>query len=317
MTPFARLSSCAVLRCALLTGGASTCAASAAHAQPPQPSQPSQIEVDGRAVLAAGQPARLAGLDAPLLGWKYTPTRHGEALAREGLLTIPRRAKAAPEQGLAGAFRDDWEKLDGERWKVSGPWANGKTFGAGWKPENVRVQGGRLQLTLNNDRFDDKLPYSAGEIGTARKYGFGRYEVRMKPIKNPGVISSFFTYTSQPRHDEIDIEFVGNNTSVVEFTYYTGGKVTAVARHPLGFDAAEAFHDYAFEWRRDSITWFVDGKQAARATFAAGTGPEFAGAILMNAWPTVGADEWAGKFEYPGKPLVAEYEWVRWTPLQD
>lgn len=52
----------------------------------------------------------------------------------------------------------------------------------------------------------------------------------------------------------------------MQFNYYTNGVGKHEYMYDLGFDASEDFHTYAFEWKEDGITWYVDGKEAYKAT---------------------------------------------------
>ena len=79
--------------------------------------------------------------------------------------------------------------------------------------------------------------------------------------------------------------------------------------YDLGFDASEDFHTYAFEWKEDSITWYVDGKEAYKATENLPVTP---GKIMMHAWNGIGVDSWLKAFDGT-VPLTAEYEWARFT----
>ena len=138
-------------------------------------------------------------------------------------------------------------------------------------------------------------------------YSYGFYSVKMKPVKKSGVISSFFIYTGHP-WDEIDIEFLGKDTTKVQFNYFTNGVGGHEYVYDLGFDASEEYHEYAFEWREDSITWYVDGKAVYRATEDI---PSHAGYLMMNLW-NVSDDMayWPGKFDGKDLPLEAHYEWI-------
>ena len=72
----------------------------------------------------------------------------------------------------------------------------------------------------------------------------------MKPIKNDGVVSSFFTYTGPSdgtRWDEIDIEFLGKNTTQVQFNYYTNGVGNHEYLYNLGFDVTLRLSPFLFE----------------------------------------------------------------------
>lgn len=98
---------------------------------------------------------------------------------------------------------------------------------------------------------------------------FGYYETSMQAIKNDGVVSSFFTYTGESDGnpwDEIDIEVLGKDTTKVQLNYYTNGQGNHEYMYDLGFDASEGYHTYGFDWQRDSITWYVDGKAVYKAT---------------------------------------------------
>ncbi len=157
-------------------------------------------------------------------------------------------------------------------------------------------------------------PYAAGELQSLKKYGYGRYEARMRPAKlNGAMTGSIFTYNDQPQ-DEIDIEFIGKDPTMFQTNYFTNGVGQHGSDIHLGFDATESFHDYAFEWRPDSIIWFVDGKPVHRENGSRGPLPQAAGAFIINVWPGNTVDNWLGKLHYE-KPVQAEYEWLRYTPL--
>src|SRR3546814_5031761 len=80
-------------------------------------------------------------------------------------------------------------------------------------------------------------------------------------------------------HDEIDFEFLGKSPRQVQVNYYTARKGGHETMIDLGFDASEDFHTYAFEWRPDSIRWFVDGRQVHEETGQRGPLPSTPGKI--------------------------------------
>src|SRR3546814_12620976 len=61
---------------------------------------------------------------------------------------------------------------------------------------------------------------------------------------------------------------------------------------------------YAFEWRPDSIRWFVDGRQVHEETGQRGPLPSTPGKIFLHAWAGKNLDGWLGRVSYPGRPLV-------------
>nr|1CPM_A Chain A, CIRCULARLY PERMUTED [Paenibacillus macerans] len=157
--------------------------------------------------------------------------------------------------------------------------------------------------------------FDCAEYRSTNIYGYGLYEVSMKPAKNTGIVSSFFTYTG-PAHgtqwDEIDIEFLGKDTTKVQFNYYTNGVGGHEKVISLGFDASKGFHTYAFDWQPGYIKWYVDGvlKHTATANI-----PSTPGKIMMNLWNGTGVDDWLGSYN-GANPLYAEYDWVKYTSNQ-
>lgn len=210
------------------------------------------------------------------------------------------------ELALSVNFKDG----DSGLFRSADNYSNGDMFNVTWRKDNVTFKNGKMQLIINNDNNPkDGIPYSGGEYRSNATYGYGRYEVKMKAIKNNGVVSSFFTYTGptdKTQWDEIDIEFLGKDTTKVQFNYYTNSVGEHEYLHDLGFDASEDFHTYAFEWSKNKITWFVDGKEVYSASEAIPVTP---GKIMMNAWCGTGVDDWLNPFDGT-VPLTAEYESV-------
>lgn len=201
----------------------------------------------------------------------------------------------------------DFDSFDKDIMSISDGYSNGACFNCTWRKSNVNFKDGNVKLTIDKDNGD--IPYSGAEYRTKEHFGFGMYETRMKPIKNDGVVSSFFTYTGPSEDtvwDEIDIEFLGKDTTKVQFNYYTNGEGGHEFLYDLGFDASESFHTYGFDWKEDSITWYVDSKPVYTAKKDI---PQVPGQIMMNVWPGVGVDDWLKPFDGNG-PLTAEYDYL-------
>ncbi len=215
------------------------------------------------------------------------------------------------------ALEVDFSKGQPEGFECADGWCNGSVFNVTWRKNNVTFQDGRMQLMIDKDATPaGNVPYSGGEFRSKDFYGYGRYEVSMKAIKNDGVVSSFFTYTGPSDNnpwDEIDVEILGKDTTKVQFNYYTDGKGEHEYMHELGFDASEDFHTYAFEWHEDKIIWFVDGIEVHQATEKI---PVTKGKIMMNAWCGIGVDEWLKPFDDSKLPLTAQYQWIKYTPFE-
>lgn len=180
---------------------------------------------------------------------------------------------------------------------------NGQPFNCSFQRNNASIGNGLLTLSLTKSVNN----YVGAEYRTYAKFSYGYYSVSMKAAKCPGVISSFFTYTWGP-WDEIDIEFLGDDTTRVQFNYYTNGGGGHEYYYNLGFDASEDFHEYGFDWQPDSITWYVDGKAVHRATVDIPAAP---GHIMMNLWNVADSNaNWAGKFDDSKLPVYAQYQWI-------
>ncbi len=236
------------------------------------------------------------------------------------------------DEPLSGDYLADFSKGDpGEKvlFATNG-YSNGSVFNTVWTSDNLTYSNGQMHLGLKAEEKTVDLngtptmfQYTSGEARTRYYYGYGDYEVRMKPSTSKGTASTFFVctgpydvYDDVPNPwDEIDIEFLGQDPTKVQFNYYADGIGNHEYMCDLGFDASEEFHNYGFRWAETYITWFVDGKPVYRVEKAdvkdGEKFPSTAGRILMNYWcGTKDAEGWMGKFSGPdGK--TADYEWVK------
>lgn len=226
-----------------------------------------------------------------------------------------------------GGFTDLFNSFDSSRWQKADGWTNGAPFDNAWSADHVVFHDGLLELVLD-DTAQRGEPYTSGEYRTTGYYGYGCYEVSMKPVARSGVITSFFTFAGpfdnggNGQHNEIDIEFVGEDgdadggISWVQFNYWTNDDAYASRNeipYPLGFDASAGFHRYGFRWTSSGIEWWVEGQLVVTATNATPKETDSLQKIAMNLWPVdATAASWAGAFAYPGGPLRAQYQWVRY-----
>jgi endo-1,3-1,4-beta-glycanase ExoK len=84
----------------------------------------------------------------------------------------------------------------------------------------------------------------------------------------------------------------------------------------LPFDSTATAHDYAFQWLPDSLRWFADGKLIREVKQSAETPlPNTLQKLYISIWNGTGWDQeaWLGRFSYPGRPLVARYEYLAFT----
>ncbi|MBR1842565.1 MAG: glycoside hydrolase family 16 protein [Oscillospiraceae bacterium] len=200
-------------------------------------------------------------------------------------------------------------------------WSNGNPFNVFWKGDCVSFSDGEMHLGIEKPASGgDNWEYYGGEERSSLWYGYGDFEVRMKPAKVEGTASTFFTCTgpydtgldgTPNQHDEIDIEFLGKNTKGVQFNYFVNGQGGHEYWYDLGFDASEEYHDYGFRWEENSITWFVDGKPVYKVNRQSGEPfPSHPGRILANYWcGTIEAVAWMGA--YKDSAATADYKWIK------
>lgn len=222
---------------------------------------------------------------------------------------IPAVSEQTPEPvNVYADLSQDYNALK-DCYEIANGWSNGNMFNCTWRKNNCTFEDGVMKLTIDLDgQGNGAIPYSGGEFRSREFYGYGYYEVCMKPIKNDGVVSSFFTYTGPSDNnpwDEIDIEFLGKDTTKVQFNYFTNGKGNHEKVLSLGFDAAEDFHTYAFLWEQNAITWYVDGVEVHKASLNI---PKTPSKIMMNVWPGTGVDGWLNAYD-GNTPISAEYKY--------
>ena len=229
-----------------------------------------------------------------------------------------------------GANRDVLFESDG--------WSNGDVFNVVWKSHNVHYENGIMRLGITEEKAtawlndaEVEFNYTAGEARTQNYYHYGDFEVCMKPSANPGTASTFFTCTGPydlkdgvpNAHDEIDIEFLGSDTTHVQFNFFVDGVGGNEYMYDLGFDASEDFHTYGYRWEPDKITWFVDGtpvymvttdtsvKEAGNVRVVSKL-PSTPGRILTNYWcGNERAVGWMGAYSGSTNDQGTEYKWMK------
>ena len=221
-------------------------------------------------------------------------------------------AATAASRGFVDYF--DWH--DYINWYRADGWANPLSR-CGWNEANTVFAEGFMKQTVTNVPMAGKR-YSCGSYQSRQKFGYGRYETRMKAARGSGIISGMFTYTGKTYggdpHDEIDFEFLGRDTTKVQTNYFVNGEGGHEELTELGFDAGYGFHTYAFEWRPNSIEWFIDGRSVRKVTRAKGPLPSHPGKIGAFVWATHLSD-WAGGFA-PNSLIETVYDYIRFTPFR-
>lgn len=228
----------------------------------------------------------------------------------------PQEVQAAASTYTGTHFDDGFDYYDTSKWHKAVDYTNGDMFYCTWRDANVAFNDGKMEMKILSDNWQSEYSrYSGGEYRSNQAFHYGMYQVNMKPVRNDGVVTSFFTYTGPSdgtNWDEIDIEFLGKDTTKVQFNYYTNGVGGHEYVYNLGFDASQGFHTYGFYWASDYIAWYVDGNEVYRTPASqASIIPDEPSRIMMNVWPGKGVDDWLNPFNGV-TPLTASYDWMAW-----
>ena len=204
---------------------------------------------------------------------------------------------------------DEKSKLD-----IRNNYTNGGMFLSYWNKNNVSIQDGVAQMSL----YDTTDKNYGAEIRTNQGYLYGYFCARMKTFKKSGTVQSIFTYNGGSYdHDEIDIEFLGKDTTKVQFNYYNNGVGGHEYLYDLGFDSSLEYHDYGFKWDVDKITWFVDFVPVYQLKAELSQW----GFFYINVWagntsdPTI--KRWLGEYEKSEDVYTAHYDYLSYAPLED
>ncbi|AHF17803.1 hypothetical protein NIASO_14495 [Niabella soli DSM 19437] len=174
-------------------------------------------------------------------------------------------------EGYHLVWEDDFKsnKLDESEWF----YRRDIKMNSAQRPENVSVADGRLLLAMKQEDFLG-MRYTGAGIVSKRRWQHGYYEVKAKLTNAKGWHHSFwaqegtgFLTFSSDRSMEIDIfEMESTKASNHNLWIYPDGwssrqkKWHSVPNKDLGFDAADDYHIYGYEYTTEGIKFFVDGK---------------------------------------------------------
>ena len=231
------------------------------------------------------------------------------ALALSGTACGCNPYKDAPEfrREIIADFADG----ESEAFSATDGYGNGGVFNVEWDTSMVTYADGTANLTIaekpDGEGNDPAYTHYGGEMRSDLMYHYGFYSAVMKPSDVTGTCTSFFVYTGEYDYDEegnphpwdeIDIEFLGKDTTFVQFNYFVNGVGGHEYEYDLGFDASEEFHEYGFYWEKERITWYVDGEPVYRVEASDKNPlPSHSGRIMMNHWyGNTEAELWMEKY---------------------
>jgi len=140
-----------------------------------------------------------------------------------------------------------------------------------YRAENATVDSGYLIITAKEESYGGKN-YTSARLRTIHKGDFlyGKFEARIKLPTGQGMWPAFWMlpteqfYGGWAASGEIDImEAVNIPTTIygtIDFGDEWPGNVSSGAVYTDGdTDFSEDFHIYTFEWKPDTLKWYVDG----------------------------------------------------------
>ncbi|CUH54419.1 family 16 glycosylhydrolase [Shimia marina] len=204
-------------------------------------------------------------------------------------------AVLAPRPTLLETFEKpitpDWHR----HWAIAHYRFSHPFFDTDWSRDNLHIDKG-LHLTLA-PQDNAKNRFLGASLRHKERTHFGRYEASIRPAKGAGLVTGFFTYTGPhygTRHDEIDIEFLGQDTTRLNIAWFVDGKLYD-RKVDLGFDAAQTLRSYAFDWLPDRLRWYVDGTLLFEVTEEEAPLPKVPGFLFANLWAAdTPLTHWAG-----------------------
>jgi beta-glucanase (GH16 family) len=131
--------------------------------------------------------------------------------------------------------------------------------------ENSVVSEGNLLIIGRKEQYDSAGNTSAS-LTTDRKlnWTYGKIETRMKLPKGQGMWPAFWMLGQNihqvgwPRCGEIDIMEHINNEDILYGTLHWDNEEHVSSGNKIPCTITQ-FHNYAIEWDKDSIKWFLDG----------------------------------------------------------
>lgn len=172
----------------------------------------------------------------------------------------------------------DGDTIDPTNWTFdigAGGWGNGEAQYYTDRPENARVEDGRLVIELRQEQYEGSY-YTSARLKTLglQEFQYGRIEARVLVSRGAGTWPAFWALGADfdtdsddpdrqwPNVGEIDVmEYVGREPDLTMGTlhgpgYSGAGGLTRWNRQD--HDIADDFHTFAVEWDAEGIEWFYD-----------------------------------------------------------
>jgi beta-glucanase (GH16 family) len=179
-----------------------------------------------------------------------------------------------------------------------------------YSADNVQVDNGVLVLKLNASP-QGTVPVGGEITYKPRKFLYGSYRASIKTTNVPGSVIGWFVYQHGEPGDgklhEVDFEMLTNLPKRMYFTLHHDTYNVDHKTYDVSFNPWEAFHEYRFDWHKDSVVYYIDGQRITKLTKKV---PDDSTVIMLNHW-SKNIPGWGGP-----APTVDTYMYVDWMEYQ-
>ncbi|NOQ29526.1 MAG: family 16 glycosylhydrolase [Helicobacteraceae bacterium] len=185
--------------------------------------------------------------------------------------------------------------------------------------ENATFNNSTMSLALK-DTISGEYNTTGAHAQTTTTYGYGKYEITMKPAHSNGYVSSFFLFWDNGdlsnSWNEIDIEFIKADNQV-QFNNFDKPNSMHEKLVTLDFNATASSHKYTIEYTPSYIKYFVDETLLHTQTTDLVASQNMK--IMMNIWKpaTTSGTSWAGTPQSSMLDLTSEYSQLSYYPLKE